>query len=260
MDYLDYMFIDFNKMVEELGSIETLKTDFISNVSHEIKTPIAVIKNYSEYLQKQDLNEEERLEYARTIELAAKRLSELISGILKLNKLENQRIKPEFSEYSISDQLAECAIAMEEVWDAKNIEFTADLEDRAMIYADESLMEIVWNNLLSNAIKFTPEGGQVFLKQESDGKTVTVSLSDTGCGMTRETIKHIFDKFYQGDTSHSRDGNGLGLALSRRILQLHDAEIRVESEVGKGSVFTVTIPRLNPVVSGEAETEEYVNE
>jgi signal transduction histidine kinase len=242
MDYLDYMFLDFNKMVEELGSIETLKTDFISNVSHEIKTPIAVIQNYAEYLQKSNISDEEREEYAKTIELAAMKLASLITNILKLNKLENQRIKSEAVEYDLCRQLTECVIQYEELWEKKNIEFEADLEEKAIIYADESLMELVWNNLLSNAIKFTEDGGKITIKQITKGNKVVVSISDSGCGMSSETVKHIFDKFYQGDSSHSKEGNGLGLALLYRILQLHDSTIEVSSTLGEGTTFIVTIP------------------
>lgn len=251
LDYLDVMILDFNKMVEELGSVETLKTDFVSNVSHEMKTPIAVIKNYAELLQTRKAAEEERLEYARNIEEAAGRLSDLISNILKLNKLENQRIDPEIERYDLCGQLEECILHYEELWDEKDLELEVDMDEKAVVQADRSLMELVWNNLLSNAIKFTEPGGKVTIRQTASEDTVVVSVSDTGCGMSRENVRHIFDKFYQGDSSHSKEGNGLGLALVKRILILMNGEISVISEKGKGSTFTVRLP-----ISAESDRRE----
>lgn len=253
-DYLDVMILDFNKMVEELGSIETLKTDFFSNVSHEIKTPLAVIQSNVELLQKRGVSEEKRDEYIQTIRYAVRRLSDLISNMLKLNKLEKQAIQPAPQTYDLSRQLCDCALQFEELWEKKEIEFEADLEDRAWIRADKGLLELVWTNLLSNAFKFTQAGGTVRLIQKRTGDRFRIWVQDTGCGMSRETRRHMFDKFYQGDTSHAMEGNGLGLALVKRILELSDGSIQAESEEGKGSTFYVEIPQGE--VSWQEEMED----
>ncbi len=242
LDYLDVMILNFNKLVEELGSVETLKTDFVSNVSHEMKTPIAVIKNYAELLQADDLTDEKRKEYSEAIEHSAMKLSGLITNILRLNKLENQTIMSDKRDYDVSRQLCECILQFEEIWEEKEIEMDVDMDDSVYVFADENLMEVVWNNLLSNAMKFTEPGGSIRVSQQTEEEKVKISITDTGCGMNEECIHHIFDKFYQGDTSHSKEGNGLGLALVKRILELMDGRIAIESEVGKGSTFTVTIP------------------
>ncbi len=240
-DYLDRMITDFNKMVEELGSIETLKTDFFSNVSHEIKMPIAIIQSNAELLSAKYLTLEQQQECTETILQSTKRLSNLITNMLKLNKLEKQAIQPMPQVYNLCDQLCECALQFKNIWEQKNIEFVADIEERTWIEADRELLELVWNNLLSNALKFTAANGTVTLRQVSSGKTTCITISDTGCGMEQKTLERIFDKFYQGDTSHSTEGNGLGLALVKRILELSDGTIHVESTPGQGSAFMVEL-------------------
>ncbi|WP_317914371.1 HAMP domain-containing sensor histidine kinase [Carnobacterium maltaromaticum] len=241
LDYLDAMFKDFNTMVEELGSLETMKSEFISNVSHELKTPLAVIQNYAMGLQADDLSLEHQKEYTNTIITAAKNLTTLITNILSLNKLENQEIILPSEPYNVCRQLYDCALTFEDIWTEKQIHFIANIEDRAYIQADSSMMEIIWRNLLSNAMKFTPSNGSVFLTQTSVDGQVVVTVTDSGIGMAPATYNHIFERFYQGDASHASDGNGLGLALTKRVIELIDGSITVESEVGKGSTFTVKI-------------------
>ncbi len=242
-DYMDIMFEDFNRMAQELGSTETMKEDFIANVSHEIKTPLAVIQSYAAALQREELTEDERREYARTIASASDGLSALVSNILRLNKLENQEIVPNAAVYDLTRQLYDCALAHENDWERKGIEFEAHLEERVTVLADESMMEIVFNNLIANAVKFTETGGRISLQQACEGDDVLVTVTDTGCGMDSETMSHIFDKFYQGDTSHSGEGNGLGLALARRVLEISGGQISVSSTPGKGSTFCVRLHR-----------------
>ncbi|WP_034210811.1 sensor histidine kinase [Lachnospira multipara] len=242
LDYLDIMIVDFNKMVEELGSIETLKTDFFSNVSHEIKTPISVIQNTSELLKKSDLKEEDKAQ-VDIIYNASKKLSALISNILRLNRLEKQKIKAQLKEFDLSRQLCDCVLLFEDQWDKKNIELDLDIEDSVYIDSDEELLDHVWTNIISNAIKFTKDGGKISIKEESFEDKVNVTISDNGEGMSEETIRHIFDKFYQGDASHATEGNGLGLALVSRILQLVDGEISVDSKLSEGTSICVSLPK-----------------
>ncbi len=239
----DAIIENLNKMAEELGSIETLRTDFISNVSHELKTPLAQMQNYATLLKAPDLSEKKRQEYATAIMNSTKRLSDLITNILKLNKLENQQIFPEFKKFDLSEQLCECLLNFENVWEQKNIEIETDIAEEISVYSDPELLSLVWNNLLSNAFKFTEDGGKVSVSLTADTEYVTVSVNDTGCGMTKTTGEHIFDKFYQGETSHSIQGNGLGLALVKRVVDIVKAEISVQSELGVGSAFVVKMRR-----------------
>ena len=232
-----------NTMTKELSGVETLKADFISNVSHEMKTPLAVIGNYGTLLQNPDLSEEERLEYAKNITHSSKHLAELITNILKLNRLENQQIFPRADSYNLSEQLCESLLQFESVWEEKEMEISTDIPEDITISADSELLSIVWNNLLSNAFKFTDMGGKVSVSLSEDSEYATVTVSDTGCGMTAETGKHIFEKFYQGDTSHATKGNGLGLALVKRIIDITGGEVSVTSAVGVGSTFKVKIPK-----------------
>ncbi len=233
----------FNRMSEELSGIETLRTDFIANVSHELKTPLAVIQNYGTMLQTPDLSDEKRLEYAKTITVSSRRLADLITNILKLNRLENQQIFPQKKLYDLGEQLCGSLLNFEKIWEDKQIEISTKIADEVFIESDFELLELVWNNLFSNALKFTETGGKVSLVLQTDGEFAIVKISDTGCGISPKTGRHIFEKFYQGDTSHATQGNGLGLALVKRIMDIIGGEISVESEVGRGSTFTVKLRR-----------------
>ncbi len=233
----------FNKMAEELGGVETLRTDFIANVSHEMKTPLAVMQNYGKLLQAPSLTDEQRIEYAEGVVDGARRMADMMTNILKLNRLENQRIYPQVTEFDLGEQLCECLLQYESAWEKSEIEIDTDIAENVKVKADAELLSHVWNNLFSNAIKFTPSGGSVKVTLEADECYATVKVSDTGCGMSAEVGAHIFEKFYQGDTSRSSQGNGLGLALVKRVVDIIQGEISVESAVGKGSTFTVKIRR-----------------
>lgn len=233
----------FNRMAQELGSIETLRTDFIANVSHELKTPLAVIQNYGTMLQQRGLPEAERLEYAKTITAAARNLTSMVSNILRLNQLENQSIYPSRAAFDLGEQLCECLLGFENLWEEKQLELSTSIEDGVMVEADPELLSLAWNNLFSNAVKFTPPGGCIGLSLSAEGGMAVVRVSDTGCGIRPEAVAHIFEKFYQADSSHATKGNGLGLALVKRVVDIAGGEISVDSEPGRGSVFTVKLRR-----------------
>ena len=232
-----------NAMAQELSGTETLRTDFIANVSHELKTPLAVMGNYAAMLQRPGITEDEKNEYAKAISEAARKLAQLITNILKLNKLENQQIFPQPKEFDLSEQLCECLLVFEDAWEAKNLEIETDIQDDVRIKSDPELLSLVWNNLISNAVKFTPDGGSIGLSLKTQGSSVVVQVRDTGCGMKPEVGQHIFEKFYQGDTSHATQGNGLGLALVKRVVDILNGEIGVQSVYGQGSTFTVKFRR-----------------
>ena len=235
--------ITINAMAKELAGTETLRSDFIANVSHELKTPLAVMGNYATMLQRPSITEAERCEYAKAISEAARRLAQLITNILKLNKLENQQIFPQPQEFDLGEQLCECLLVFEDAWEAKHLEIETDLQEDVRIRSDPELLRLVWNNLISNAVKFTPDGGRIGLSLKTEDGSVVVQVSDTGCGMKPEVGQHIFEKFYQGDTSHATQGNGLGLALVKRVVDILNGEISVQSVYGQGSTFTVKFKR-----------------
>lgn len=236
------MFSDFNKMVEELSSLESMKDDFIIITAHELKTPLAIIKSYTALLKDPELSAEEREKAIGVICETTDRLSGVIGNILQLNKIENRTIKPPTEEFDICRQLCDCILNFENIWEKKDIEVEVDVEESRTVFACRENLEIIWNNLLSNAFKFTDEGGTVRITESfSDGK-ITVSVIDSGCGMDEETKKHIFDKFYQSRTPQEKEGNGLGLALVKAVADESGYRLEVESEENRGSIFRVIIP------------------
>lgn len=238
-----YLTDSFNQMAETLGGLELMRNDFIANVSHEFKTPIASIQGCAALLQDETLSPAERRQHAEQIYKSAKRLSVLSSNILELSKLENADVRVESSRFCLDEQLRQALLELENEWQKKDIELDIDLVETYYTGSEELLMQ-VWINLLGNAIKFSSPGGRVGVRLEKLSSAVAVTISDEGIGIAPEVQKRIFDKFYQGDTSHKTEGNGLGLAMVKRILELLGAGIEVESTVGKGSAFTVMLPVL----------------
>lgn len=234
------MNLNFNRMVKDLNSMELLQSDFIQNVSHELKTPLASIQGYASLLSDSPLNREQRQYLERILE-SSRRLTTLTGNILLLSKLENQQITPERLVFSLDEQLRCCILSMESLWSEKDMELEVDLEE-VSYFGVEDLLAQVWINLLSNAIKYTPAGGRITVGLLKIPDGVQVSVQDSGIGMSEEVQKHIFDKFYQGDKSRSSGGNGLGLALVRRILTLCGGEILVRSQAGTGTLIVVRLP------------------
>ncbi len=231
----------FNVMVQELGTIETLRSDFIANVSHEFKTPLTAIEGYATLLQEPGISETQRREYTERIIFNTSRLTTLTGNILLLSKIENQNIPTAVQEYSLDEQIRQTLLMLEKKWNDKEIELDIEL-DETNIVSCESLLLHVWLNLFSNAIKFSPQKGKVSVTLTKDDINARVVVKDSGPGMDESTISHIFEKFYQGDNSHRAEGNGLGLALVQRILDLCRGKVSVVSEPGKGSEFIVTLP------------------
>lgn len=238
-DELSALIHNFNIMVNELDKNKMLGSDFVSNISHEFKTPLANIKGHAEIL-KNCKSQEQINEFCDNIIEAADSLTTLTSNILKLSKLENHAIL-EPSEFRIDEQIRMAIIAQEGKWSEKNLNINLDL-DEVTIFYDETLFAHVWQNLISNAIKFSLDGGDINIVLRKYEKEVVFVIKDNGIGMSEETQKRIFEKFYQGDMSRAKEGNGLGLALVKRILDNSHCWISVVSEEGKGSTFTVKIP------------------
>ena len=234
------LYSGFNLMTHELNTVEVLQSDFVSNVSHEFKTPINAIEGYTMLLQGGENLDEDQRQYVEKILYNTKRLSDLVGNILLLSKIENQTIQTNQTTYRLDEQIRQSVVALEPAWSEKEIEFDVEL-DSVEYTGSEGLMRHVWDNLISNAIKFSPRGGAVTLRLTKKDESITVSVADNGSGISEEAKKRIFDKFYQEDSSHKQEGNGLGLALVKRILIIADGKIEVENLKESGCRFTVDL-------------------
>ena len=231
--------ININKMALGLKNDEILKKDFISNFSHEIKTPIAIMNGYINLLKRNEMSKEERDEYIDKLYNSSINLSNLISNILKLNKLENSEI--ELNDVNLSNVLENVIISYDELINNKKINLDIDMDDRLIKYTNESFIQLIFSNLISNAIKFSKDEGIVEIKLKNKNDYIEFMVKDNGIGMSKDTIVHIFNRFYQGDTSHKTEGNGLGLSMVKRAIDRLGYKISIESEEERGSTFIVVI-------------------
>lgn len=239
---VDELIESYNKMAQELGGIEMFRENFINSFSHEFKTPIVSIQGFAKQLKKENLSEEKKQEYIDIIISESKRLTNLSSNILMLSKLENQQIITDKTSFSLDEQIRNCILLLEKQWTAKDISFDIDMQEIQYTTNAEMLSQ-VWVNIIGNAIKFSPEGSSIRVKLFKEGDVITAEITDRGIGMDQQTISHIFERFYQGDRAHASEGNGLGLPLVKRIVELCNGNIRVESQYGKGTNFIVTLPQ-----------------
>lgn len=231
----------FNTMVKELGNTETLQTDFVSNVSHEFKTPINAIEGYASLLQDSQLTDEQKNAYIDKIIFNTRRLSDLVGNILLLSKVNNQTISLKASTFRLDEQVRQSILALESKWEKKEIEFDIDL-DEIEYTGYENLLSHVWLNLIDNAVKFSPQNGQIRIRLKQLDGSVTFSIWDNGLPIPEADIDRIFNKFYQGDNSHASEGNGLGLALVRKIVAAAHGTINVTSSADAGTEFVVALP------------------
>ena len=242
MEEVQSTFRNFNAMVRELKSISTLSSDFIANVSHEFKTPLSVIEGYAMLLQDDRLTAQEREDYLNKILVNTRRLNTLVGNILMLSKMETKPLPEQYTRFRLDEQLRQVVAQLEPQWSAKGISFRVRL-DEVELLGWEQVLPYVWSNLISNAIKFSPSGSVIALTLLEQRECAVVTVSDRGCGMEPDVQERIFEKFYQGDTSHKAEGNGLGLALVRQIVELSQGVVAVASQPGKGSTFRVILPK-----------------
>ncbi len=236
----------FNHMAKELDSIELFRNDFINNFSHEIKTPIVSISGFAKQLQNENLSPQKRKEYTDIIISESERLSNMSTNILLLTNYENQQIITNQSEYELDEQIRNCIILLEKKWTKKNLGIDIDLIPVKM-FGNAEMLSHLWLNLLDNAIKYSAYNGHISISSSQDADSIQVMISDCGNGMDDEVLKNIFVKFYQGDKSHIMPGNGLGLSIVKRIVELYDGKIAVKSKPGQGTTFTVYLPKSQAV-------------
>lgn len=240
-DELGTLSKNFNLMVKELGNMEYLRKDFISSVSHEFKTPIASIKGFAEMLQDKNLSDEEFRTYTDIIIEETDRLSQLSMNILRLSKLDNQIIPESKKEFMLDEQIRKSIVLLEEKWSKKDLNLDLDL-DEIIYIGDEGLIQQVWMNLIENAIKFSDEMGKIFIQAKKTQNHIYVEIKDQGIGIDENDQSRIYEKFFQGDKSHSKEGSGLGLAIVKKIVEICQGEIKLVSEKGKGTTFIVRLP------------------
>jgi len=232
----------FNRMAEELGSIELLRTDFINNFSHEFKTPIVSIKGFAEELKHDDLTREQRDEYLDIIIAESSRLASLATNVLNLSKIEKQVILTDRRSFDLTEQVRRCVLLFESNWEKKHLSLTVELEE-VVYYGSDELLSQVWLNLIDNAVKFTPQGGAIVIRLAQDAERVRFTISDDGCGIRADALGRVFDKFYQGDPSRTAGGNGLGLTVAKKIVELHGGVIACRSLEGVGTEFAIDLPK-----------------
>ena len=240
---------NFNWMTRELGRIEYLRRDFVSSVSHEFKTPLAAVQGSARFLSslpQEKLTGEKLKKYTNVILEETNRMTLLCSNLLRLTRLEHQPTAENISSFSLDEQLRRTLLSLESQWDAKKLQLDVHLEETVICQGDDELLFQVWTNLLTNAIKFSNPGGLLYLSLEIEGSKACVEIGDNGCGMNEETMRRVFEKFYQGDTSHQTEGSGLGLSIVKRIIDLHQGEISYQSAPDKGTLCTVRIPLQHP--------------
>ena len=232
---------DFNKMCAELASVQILRNDFINSYSHEFKTPIASINGFASLLLEKEMTDAERRQYLEIIVEESARLSKLASNTILLSKISAQQIVTDTETYDLSEQIRQCSIILSKSWLDKKIEFSGEFPP-AVFTGNKELMQHLWLNILDNAIKYTPTGGEIVVEVIPQNGGITVQIDDTGEGMSQETLGQLFNPYFQGDASHASQGLGLGLSIAKRIVELCNGTITVQSELGTGSRFIITLP------------------